>query len=98
MQLKRKAKLPTVIGLTTCIATETSLKIEMPLVVSLDMMLSTKRMTKALIKMCECAGASAPLLFANPEDRFSESRPICSHVTIHNDIAVWPDYNSFTNI
>ena len=32
---------------------------------------SNKRITKALISLGGCAGWSAPLLFANPEDRFS---------------------------
>ena len=35
------------------------------------MILFKKRITKALISLCGRAGWSAPLLFANPEDRFS---------------------------
>ena len=35
------------------------------------MILSNKRKTKAMIRQGGCAGWSAPLLFANPEDRFS---------------------------
>ena len=35
------------------------------------MILSNKRITKMLIRLPECAGWAAPLLFANPEDRFS---------------------------
>ena len=35
------------------------------------MILSKKRITKALIRLRGCAGWSAPVLFANPEDRFS---------------------------
>ena len=35
------------------------------------MMLSNKRITKALIRLRGCAGWYAPLLFAYPEDRFS---------------------------
>ena len=58
-------------------ATETSLKIEISPVASLHIMiLSKKRITKALIRLCRCAGWSAPLLFANTEDRFS-------HVVAH---------------
>ena len=30
------------------------------------MILSNKRITKALIRLCGCAGWSAPFLFANP--------------------------------
>ena len=41
------------------------------LVTSLTMILSNKRITKALISLRGCAGCSATLLFANPEDRFS---------------------------
>ena len=54
-----------------CLATETSWKIEISLVPRQDMILSKKRITKALIRLCESAGWSAPLLFANLEDRFS---------------------------
>ena len=35
-------------------------------VASFHMVLSKKRMTKALIRLRECAGWSAPVLFANP--------------------------------
>ena len=45
-------------------ATDTSLKIEILLVASLNMILSNKRITKALIRLRGCAGWSAPLLFA----------------------------------
>ena len=38
---------------------------------SLDMLLSKKRMTKALISLSGCSGCSAPLLFTSTEDRFS---------------------------
>ena len=40
-------------------------KIESWLVASFDMVLSKKRMTKALIRLCRCAGWTAPFLFAN---------------------------------
>ena len=40
------------------------------------MIISKKRITNALISLRGCAGWSAPLLFANPEDRFVASRPI----------------------
>ena len=46
------------------------------LITSLDMMLSNKRITKALIRLRGCAGWSELLLFASPEDRFLTSRPI----------------------
>ena len=52
-------------------ATETSKKIEFSLEVSNDIILSNQRITKVLIRLRGCAGWSAPLLFANPEDRFS---------------------------
>ena len=47
------------------------LKIEISLVASLDMILYKERLTMALIRLQGCAGWSAPLLFANTEDRFS---------------------------
>ena len=40
-------------------------------VASLDMILSKKGIKKVLISLLRCAGWSAPLLFANPKDRFS---------------------------
>ena len=52
-----------------CSATETSQKIEILLVAILDMILSYKGIKKALIRLRECAGWSAPLLFANPRKR-----------------------------
>ena len=52
-------------------ATETRKKIEISLVASLDIVLYKTRITKALIRLRGCAGWSAPVLFANPEDRFS---------------------------
>ena len=52
-------------------ATESSYKIEMLLVVSLDKVLSNKQITKTLIRLRGCTGWSAPLLLANPEGRFS---------------------------
>ena len=47
-------------------ATETSSKIEISHVASLHMIFSKKRITKALIRLCGCAGCSAPVLFPNP--------------------------------
>ena len=46
-------------------ATETSLKIEISLVTSLDIVLNKTRITKALIRLRRCAGWSVPV-FANP--------------------------------
>ena len=54
-----------------CSAIETSWKIEISLVASKDMILYKKRITKALIRLRESAGWSAPLLSTNPKDRFS---------------------------
>ena len=46
-------------------ATVTSYKIEISPAASLYMVLSKKRITKALIRLRGCAGWSAPVLFAN---------------------------------
>ena len=46
--------------------TETSQKIEISLVASLDMILSKKRITKAFISLGGCPDWSALVLFANP--------------------------------
>ena len=54
-----------------CSAIETSYKIENLLVASLDMILSNKPIIKALISLHGCAGWSGPVLFTNPESRFS---------------------------
>ena len=51
-------------------ATETSKKIEISLVASIEMILSTKRITKALISLHRCAGWSAQLLIAPPSPFF----------------------------
>ena len=59
-------------------ATGTSQKIEISLVASLHTIPSTKRITKALIRLRGCAGWSAPVLFANPRRQvFSRRGPIC---------------------
>ena len=59
----------------TCSATETSLKFEILLVVSLDMILSNKGVTKALVRLGG-AGWSAPLLFLNSRRQvFSQRGP-----------------------
>ena len=47
-------------------ATETSWKIKISHVAALHMILSKKRISKALIRLGGCAGWSAPVLFANP--------------------------------
>ena len=57
-------------------ATESSWKIEISSVANLHMILSKKRITKALIRLCGCAGWSAPVLFANPRRQgFSHCGP-----------------------
>ena len=58
-------------------ATETSYKIEISLVASLDMIISKKRITKEMIKLHGWAGWSAPVLFANtPKTDYFVKRPI----------------------
>ena len=52
-------------------ATETSQKINILLVASLDMILSKMRITKVLISLHRYAGLSAPLVFANSDNRVS---------------------------
>ena len=62
---------------TVSSATQTGYKIENSLVASLHMILSAKRITKALIRLRGCAGCSAPVLFANPRRQvFSRRGPI----------------------
>ena len=54
------------------------------LVASLDMILSNKRITKALIRLHGSAGWSVPLLFANTKTGFLAPRPICQN-DVHAD-------------
>ena len=57
------------------------------LVSGINMILSNKWMTKALIRLSRCAGWYALLLFANPEVRFS---PIQGHnMQFKKDIKSW---------
>ena len=55
-------------------ATETSQKIEISPMASLDMMLSKKQITKALFSLHGCAGWSAPLLFTNTKNSFASAK------------------------
>ena len=55
---------------TSLLSYRAYLENEISLEASLDMVLSKTRLTKALIRLRRCAGWSAPVLFANPEDRF----------------------------
>ena len=48
--------------------------------VKVHMILSNKRITKALIRVQECEGWSVPLLFTNPEDKFSRGK---AHILMH---------------
>ena len=59
-----------------CSATETSWKIEISLIESLDVILSNKRIIKALIRLLKRVGWSAPLLF---EKRFKPCRQVFLH-------------------
>ena len=54
-------------------ATETSLKIEISLVASLDMVLSQKRITKALIRLRDAQAGLHPFFPQTSEDRFSRA-------------------------
>ena len=62
-----------------CSATGTSYKIE----ISLHMGLSTKQITKALIRLRGCAGWSAPVLFANPRRRVFSRRGSCGPIMVN---------------
>ena len=54
------------------------------IVVSLDMILSKKRITKALIRLRGCAGWSAPLLIANRQRQvFSRRGPYCTNLKVY---------------
>ena len=62
-----------------CSATETRWKIELSLVARLDMILSNKQITKALIRLRGCAGWSDPFLLANHRRQvFSRHNPFDS--------------------
>ena len=55
--------------------------IESSLVASWDMILSNKLIAKELIRLCECAGWSTPLLFQIPMTCFFTPKPIWISVT-----------------
>ena len=57
-------------------ATETSWNIEISPVARKHMILSQTGITKALIRLHFCAGWSAPVLFADPEDKFSRVKAL----------------------
>ena len=58
------------------LVSEISLNIEISPVLSVDMIHSRKRIIKALIGLCGCAGLAVPLLFANPKTGFLALMPI----------------------
>ena len=67
-------------------------KLKFHLVAILDMILSKKRITEALIRLRRCAGWSAPLLFANPlETGFLESRTFLSQYSSGGPSAPYRD-------
>ena len=71
-------------------ATGTSQKIEISPVPSLHVILSTKRITKALIRLRGCAGWSAPVLFANPRRQvFSRRGPFIPRSCIVQGIKIY---------
>ena len=76
-----KARLEPVSSATSYVEIRTSL------VASLYMILSNKRITKALIRLCGCPGWSVPLLFANMEDRFSH---VEAHMASHLGLLCLP--------
>ena len=49
------------------------------------MILSNERITKVLIRLRRCADWSAPLLFANPEDRFTHVK---AHKRVEYNMAI----------
>ena len=58
------------------------------------MVLSKKRITKALIRLRGCAGWSAPMLFANPEDSISRVVAQMAYLFILNCAATcMPNYD-----
>ena len=67
-------------------ATETSWKIEISPVASLHMLLSKKRITKVMIRLCRCTGWYVSLLLANPRRQvFSRRGPnYLEHLNINN--------------
>ena len=58
--------------------------------VTLNMKLSNKRVTKVLIRLHRCAGWSVPLLFTNPENRFSHFKPHIGFNKSHHNITHVP--------
>ena len=68
-------------------ATDTSWKIKILLVASLDMILSNKQITKGLIRLHGCAGWSTTLLFPNHQRQvFSRRGPYVMHANYFTSI------------
>ena len=63
----------------TCSATETSYKIEISLIAILDIILSDKRIKKALIRLCGYVGWSARVVHKPLKIDFLPSRPTYLH-------------------
>ena len=69
-------------------AIETSLKIEISLVASLDKIILDKRPTKALISLRGCTGGSAPVVFVNPRRHVFSRRGPYFGVTGYNIVSL----------
>ena len=77
-----------------CSATETSKKVENSHVASLDIILSKSEKTKALIRLCGCAGWSTHMLFTNPLGHvFSRRGPYV--ITLHFQLLPKPKVGQY---
>ena len=73
-----------------CAATETSKSPEILDLESRDIILSRQRTTKVLIRLHECAGGSAPLLFAYGINRFSHDvAQIMLEMVVHREYEIF---------
>ena len=68
----------------TCAAIEASYRLEISDIETRDIILSRQRTTKMLIRLCGCAGWSAPLWFAYGINRFSDD---LAHLIKHKEEA-----------
>ena len=71
-----------------CSATETSKRLEILHIETTDIIPSCQQTTKAVIRMRECVGWSAPLLFAYGKNRFSHD---VAHMEMSLLMMVWID-------
>ena len=82
----------------TCSETETRWEIKILYYASLYILLSSKQLTKALIRLCKCTGVSGPLLFPCKMPGFLAFRPIIRTEVMLLKILTSTSFNTYNTI